>query len=666
MTLFTEITTILIAILMQIAYFRLKKLPFRNLLLLTALTAPVLYLSVNSMNSFLTCDETYIVYEPVNLAGDSLVMWQKGALRTTDLIIGAPLSFLKSASGLSLDFLTLAAKSLHWLIAFILILIIIELLNRLYKEKLSIFSYLQFFYVIMLLPVMLMAMKIINYDALSMILGVLALLVLIYGWNKNGNVYFLVCIISATLAAQEKLIAAPLMWYCLCLVPLRSALVANKKMPDSVKACANLSVQVTFVLLFTMIFTFIAVALINHNHLPPVNALSIYYPVVSGFWPLLRSFGVESSELMSNPLFNGVLPVIMMAAVVICVAVVINISILIVVNTLKSRTVLKNLMIRIKWKLPVLSYMLFIVLFLCAIAGTYFTKAYLAPFYPINEGAYIPGLSFNNSSVHFGASSLPAHIFLSIAWANTVFYNAFPTALVLMSLVNIYLLFKKRSDYISPLFNVIFIISIVAPVMFGMLQVPVANRYLNLFLLITAIKIAFDFIALTKDNIRIKNAGILIAGLLLFFEVVPFGPLYGAFRPVWSNYPSSYNHSTSRGVLNPWWMGWGEEVSIAGKRIVNKFKSKPYDITIYSDYQGEWMFKDRSIKTVKMDTVGQINYSERDFFVLNRMGITQSEMKFPEKVAPFDSIIYRGFVQAWIFCGSDLKKNGFDFKNNNE
>jgi hypothetical protein len=310
--------------------------------------------------------------------------------------------------------------------------------------------------------------------------------------------------------------------------------------------------------------------------------------------------------------------------------------------------------------------MLFIILFLCAVAGTYRISAYLAPYYSINEGAYVPEFSFNNSVVHFGALSLLSHVFLSIAWANTVFYNAIPTALVLMSLVNIYLLFKKRKDYLSPLFDVIFLISIVAPVMFGLLQVPVANRYLNLFLLIAVIKIAFDFMVLTKENMRIKNAGILVAGLLLFAEVIPFGPLYGAFRPVWSNYPSSYNHSISRGVLNPWWMGWGEEVSIAGKRIVNRLKSKPCDITIYSDYQGEWLFKNRSIKTLRLDTAGQINYSERDFFVLNRMGITQSRMKFPEKIVPFDSISYRGFVQAWVFCGSDLKKNGFDFKNNNE
>jgi hypothetical protein len=324
MTLITEIITVLIAIFIQFAYFILKKLPLRSLLLLTCLTAPVFYLSVNSMNSFLTCDETYIVYEPVNLAGDSLIMWQKGALRTTDLVIGVPLALLKSAGGFSLDLLAIAAKSLHWLIAFFLILIIIELIIRINNEKLLIFNYLLFIYVIMLLPVMLMAMKIINYDSLSMISGALAILLFIYGWNINRSRYFFASIALSTLAAQEKLIAAPLMWCCLCIIPLRSALFEKNKFPDSVKACAVLSVQITLVSLFTMIFSFSSVSLINHNHLPLVNALSIFYPVVSGFWPLLRSFGVESTELMSNPLFNGVLPIIMMAAVVICLVVIIT------------------------------------------------------------------------------------------------------------------------------------------------------------------------------------------------------------------------------------------------------------------------------------------------------------------------------------------------------
>jgi hypothetical protein len=62
-------------------------------------------MSVDSMNSFLTCDEAYIIYEPANLACDSLLMWQEGALRTTDMIIGAHLAIIKMASGFSLDLL---------------------------------------------------------------------------------------------------------------------------------------------------------------------------------------------------------------------------------------------------------------------------------------------------------------------------------------------------------------------------------------------------------------------------------------------------------------------------------------------------------------------------------------------------------------------------------
>jgi hypothetical protein len=62
-------------------------------------------------------------------------------------------------------------------------------------------------------------------------------------------------------------------------------------------------------------------------------------------------------------------------------------------------------------------------------------------------------------------------------------------------------------------------------------------------------------------------------GCLLILEFFPFGHLYGVFRPFWSKDPTLYNHSLSKGILNPWWMGWGEEVSMAGKIIVNKLKT---------------------------------------------------------------------------------------------
>jgi hypothetical protein len=45
------------------------------------------------------------------------------------------------------------------------------------------------------------------------------------------------------------------------------------------------------------------------------------------------------------------------------------------------------------------------------------------------------------------------------------------------------------------------------------------------------------------------------------------------------------------------------------------------------------------------------------------MGIAQLDIGFPKEIEPFDKISFRGFIQAWVFRGSDLKKHGFSFYN---
>ena len=98
MTVLAEFFTIISALILLTGYLLIRKMPLRSIVFITFLSIPALYFSVDSMNSILTCDESYIVYEPVNLANDSLFNWNSGAFRTTDLSVGL-LCFLKKVTG---------------------------------------------------------------------------------------------------------------------------------------------------------------------------------------------------------------------------------------------------------------------------------------------------------------------------------------------------------------------------------------------------------------------------------------------------------------------------------------------------------------------------------------------------------------------------------------
>jgi hypothetical protein len=288
----------------------------------------------------------------------------------------------------------------------------------------------------------------------------------------------------------------------------------------------------------------------------------------------------------------------------------------------------------------------------------------MAPYYPVASGAY-QGKLFNKIFVHFGGVTLLSHLIHSAGWAYANFFNAIPTAFVVISVVNIYHIRRKRL-YNGMISEALFAGALLAPLLYGLLQIPVGNRYLNIFLLILLLRILHDFV----EEIDLKSRRWLITVFLLMagiiVEILPFRPFFGSFRPVWSNYSSSYNRRPNKAVINPWWMGWGEEVFLSGKKIRRYLKENGSDtgqVTIYHNYLGEWMFKPGNYILALLDTVSEISYDDNDFFVLNRMGVAQSADEFPESVRVFDNIESRGFVYGWIFRGSDLKKSGFRFVN---
>jgi len=487
------------------------------------------------------------------------------------------------------------------------------------------------------------------------------------GWQKDDNCRLFLSIISATLGAQEKLISSPILWVCLCLVPLRVSWKADIENTASlIKNVSLNSLKAAITTILTILFTYSIVVYVNKSDVPDTNVINLFYPLISGLWPVLRLAGHGAGPFMLRGYFNSFLYIPVFATLLSLFLVLFNISVMLILKKASNThwaQISGKLLLN---QLPLINYILFTVFLICGVCGTFFIDARLGPFIPPLPGSYLPPVSFNYCFIHFGAGNAATHIIISIFWAYVIFVNAIPTTIVFLAFFNAVLFFQKRKETSSPVLEITYTAALLAPFAFGLLLVPVENRYFNLFLLLLTLVNVYKLI---ESNITICGKKTRIAAVaaicLLLIEVLPFRPLYGAFRPLWSNYSQLYNTTPSRGVSNPWWMGWGEEISIAGKRIEKRLSEsnrKLSGVQIYHNYLGEWLYRKNDAVLFLLDTCTFFRYTENDFYILNRSIIAQSPPSFPDSVPPYDIISFRGFVTAWVFRGDDLKKHGFAFR----
>jgi hypothetical protein len=662
--LITEISLVILASIMTAAFCLVRKFGMRTALLCSMAALPLIALSVESMNSMLTCDESYAVYESANLAADSLLQWSSGSSRTTDLAVGVPLLFVKKITGWSLDIMGVQAKSLHWLWGFVFILLLADAMRKLhFFHERNALSFVVSLYAIMTLPVVAMAVKIINYDSLSMLPGALAILWLALGLREKKRRYLLGAVAMAAVGAQEKLIAAPLIWVALFTVSIAGEIAARNSLKARLFSIVKSSARATGFALGVMLATFLIVGIARGGNFPDPTVNNVFYPFFAFAWPLLWYIGVDSGAVLRanfsivNPLYLLLFWTILQTAVI-----ALSMGLQSVVRALQNRSAEK-------W-FAFVNGLITLAAIVTGIIATFGLKACIAPIIPFARGEYAPTLSFNALVLHFGAPSPLTHGLLSASWGYATLVNALPTLFLALAGATAIVDIVKPKARISrsSLIELSYTGALVAPFLFGMLQIPIGNRYFNLFILIAILRWSGDFLRLLP-RIPIRKAAIASAACcaVLVAEALPFRPLYGAFRPLWSNYSAAYNKNPSRGIVNPSWMGWGEEVMLAGKKIRNMMKAQGNgtldDVRIYHNYFGEWLFRKNKASLLLMDTLESkdYRYSGNDFYILNRMAISISELPFPETTTPVFSVSYRGFTEAWVFRGSDLAKNNFHF-----
>jgi hypothetical protein len=171
---------------------------------------------------------------------------------------------------------------------------------------------------------------------------------------------------------------------------------------------------------------------------------------------------------------------------------------------------------------------------------------------------------------------------------------------------------------------------------------------------------------LQDTSLSIHYGLIVLFAVLTLIEIIPFAPVYASFRPLWLTYSKERLHTQRAGYLDALWPGWGEEMMLAGILISQDCPTDGCPEThIYLPYGGEWLAAPETIDTTNIvfSSIGEetIPYTESDYYVLNRVSLAYHFINQPHNIDPVYIIDFRGYEQAWVYRGDQLKAAGFTF-----
>lgn len=97
--------------------------------------------------------------------------------------------------------------------------------------------------------------------------------------------------------------------------------------------------------------------------------------------------------------------------------------------------------------------------------------------------------------------------------------------------------------------------------------------------------------------------------------------------------------------------------------MIKKDKIKKFDdLRIYYSYTGEWINSGSIVSIYSIYNPGFtdfnyniMRYTELDYYVMNRTTIFAQAGIYLKDVKPIFTLSYRGFIQAWIYRGDQLK-----------
>lgn len=618
----------------------------RTLLLTVVLSVPA-FLSVERATQFMTIDETgltNLLLTPQDRAHQQMVA---GAFRTT-LPAALPMVRAMESAGFREDSIRMMLKGAHWLIAAILIFAIHVLIAKLgdfdaFDPPFFVLS----MSCLLLLPVTNMAIKTFNYDAISMLGSVLALLLVCLAfaghWRAKVPASF-AAIVAAALAAQEKLSASPI----LCVALLAYALLSAQRASDHPMVAA-VRAMVTGICLAALLaaLSTLVYAIGYSASLPGAVWMGVADGFSSWAWiPIQILSGKGGGEVPGR-----------LAAVALAI------------TLLMAAAAAAGKFAGSRPRLLRFGPTVVASSTLMGLAAGLLSTAVLQPFWaPFHPSAVPESFVMNGIWLHFGLDSGLLTRLAYIGYAFEVMVVAMPTLILgLVVLAGISMVVRRGEEdgHAGFLMGVALVLVLTGAV----LEVPLANRYLNiplLLLMLAALLVIFSRLngiaSAARASSPLSVVVACICALVLVWEVLPFRPLFAAFRPFWLNYDDG--HFAEPGRLNPSWMGWGEERALLGREF-EKWCATSIggcaDVRVFHLYYGRWLpERDRPFAIHDWaDVAGKEPLGDKDFYMFSRTRIVQGTPQ--PKAKPIVVLAFRGYEMAWIYRGSDLAREDYRF-----
>lgn len=654
-------TILLLFSLLVIFFIALKNLKsYESSILITILLILPLFLSIEGTTQFLKNGMNPFYLEAIYIDQSDMAQWYKTALRITDTIIGTLISLFKNMTYLGttmeLDQLKMLVKAFHWLLGFLFIVAIYQLINKHYitKDQQTSF-FILYFYSILLLPTNIYALKMFNYDLLSMLPGILAIVLLAIAIEKENDKYAFWGIVIATLASQEKVIAGPIVSLA-CIVFTYLKLIKSESAEVSYVKSFYYSLYSIFIAFVTILTTFLIVALIARTEKGMViDFISLFAPIIRHWGIIIRT--IWGGDYGSYRAFTIIHYLTLLLIIIL--------SALIPLILVRMKSWLRDSAIPIlERSLRSITIIAMILVFLAGISGTFLVKAFYHPFYPLADGYYFPPYSIENIPVtilHFGVKTFAEHIISYIGYAYALFINAIPSIYLVLF---IFIFWHKQTQNKEYLWELIFLLTLSVPLFYAITSTPVAARYFNIFILLMILVIVLKLTKILASYSQFSKWLIITTfSIGLISEILPFRPIVGYFRPIWNSccYSETLKKQFSIADGGVGWElgGRNEEVMLIGERITKMIETGQIPekkVNIYHILGGEWLENSKHIVEIFPFTEYKLakGLTKSDYLVIGRTAITFGLTELPQNVEPFLTISNYGYVRAWVYRGDQL------------
>lgn len=647
-----------------------------TLIALNAIVLCAIWLvSLYGIETFLTVDEERGILEQLDLGNDILRHFFKySESRSNYLIMGTVWKLLPNVKRFSDTSAIQMAKVMHWYCGALFIMCISSLFVKILKayevrrwnKLFFIFAYTICF----TNPLVLLALSNYNYDLFALLFSVWSVLLCIYGYKKKRirMIYAAVCL--GALASQEKFTTAvPAM--LVVIVIGGYLLIENYKTfsKQTYMLILKYVVKASALAMFVWWGTIFWVSNVLRNGcFPSVSFTEIGRPA-GDFFSFATGIKIWKNGRMAG-LFSFVTMII---ATFVAVVVMRKLH-----DFLESE---KPICVKLRNNYTRAVGILILFTLVLGVLGTYLIPyAYMDGVYEAIENVYV-GKRVTGITLHFNESSYILHQLKFIVAMFIMFYNSVPTVYVVIAFgLGVWLCTgdkKNRCGMIELLYLIFGFLLFAA---YGFINLTLLNRYINFATVLAELLLFIMFFKSSFFAFTYSRFSLAILVLLASAECLTFGPSHVTYWPVWNVLP--YYDTNEKGTfLINWQGGWGDHVAIAGEKIEDYCKKNhidPDDITIYTNYVGDWLTNDKGLtvkrmpgyrkkRTDKYPTINlkNVQLDDNSFFVFSKWGFRWGSVPYelPDGfLSPVIEVKYRGATECWIYKGSDLKKMLSEFE----